>query len=134
MMCEIPSNAVIADQFLEHFDGFSIGSNDMTQLTLGLDRDSALVAGGFDERDPAVLHMLELAIKACKKRGQVRRHLRPGPLRPPRPGRVAPARGHRVDVAQPRHRRRHLAAPRIDRHYFGEVVVKTGRETTTSPK
>jgi len=67
MMCEIPSNAVIADRFLEHFDGFSIGSNDMTQLTLGLDRDSALVAGGFDERDPAVLHMLELAIKACKK-------------------------------------------------------------------
>jgi len=67
MMCEIPSNAVIAEQFLEHFDGFSIGSNDMTQLTLGLDRDSALVAGGFDERDPAVLHMLELAIKACKK-------------------------------------------------------------------
>ena len=67
MMCEVPSNAVIADQFLEHFDGFSIGSNDMTQLTLGLDRDSALVAEGFDERDPAVLHMLELAIKACKK-------------------------------------------------------------------
>jgi pyruvate,water dikinase len=67
MMCEIPSNAVIAEQFLEHFDGFSIGSNDMTQLTLGLDRDSALVADGFDERDPAVLHMLELAIKACKK-------------------------------------------------------------------
>jgi pyruvate, water dikinase len=70
MMCEIPSNAVIADQFLEHFDGFSIGSNDMTQLTLGLDRDSALVAEGFDERDPAVLHMLELAIKACKKQGK----------------------------------------------------------------
>ncbi len=67
MMCEIPSNAVIADQFLEHFDGFSIGSNDMTQLTLGLDRDSALVSAGFDERDPAVLYMLELAIKACKK-------------------------------------------------------------------
>jgi len=70
MMCEIPSNAVIADRFLEHFDGFSIGSNDMTQLTLGLDRDSALVAGGFDERDPAVLHMLELAITACKKAGK----------------------------------------------------------------
>jgi pyruvate,water dikinase len=70
MMCEIPSNAVIADQFLEHFDGFSIGSNDMTQLTLGLDRDSALVADGFDERDPAVLHMLELAIKACKAQGK----------------------------------------------------------------
>lgn len=70
MMCEIPSNAVIADRFLEHFDGFSIGSNDMTQLTLGLDRDSALVADGFDERDPAVLHMLELAIKACKAQGK----------------------------------------------------------------
>lgn len=67
MMCEVPSNAVIAEQFLEHFDGFSIGSNDMTQLTLGLDRDSALVADGFDERDPAVLHMLSLAITACKK-------------------------------------------------------------------
>ncbi|MDO9457439.1 phosphoenolpyruvate synthase [Nocardioides sp.] len=70
MMCEVPSNAVLADQFLDHFDGFSIGSNDMTQLTLGLDRDSALVADGFDERDPAVLHMLELAIKACKARGK----------------------------------------------------------------
>jgi pyruvate, water dikinase len=70
MMCEIPSNAVIADQFLEYFDGFSIGSNDMTQLTLGLDRDSALVADGFDERDPAVLHMLELAITACKAQGK----------------------------------------------------------------
>ncbi|NYD57442.1 pyruvate,water dikinase [Nocardioides marinisabuli] len=70
MMCEVPSNAVLAEQFLEHFDGFSIGSNDMTQLTLGLDRDSGLVADGFDERDPAVLHMLELAIKACKKQGK----------------------------------------------------------------
>jgi pyruvate, water dikinase len=70
MMCELPSNAVIADAFLDHFDGFSIGSNDMTQLTLGLDRDSALVAGGFDERDPAVKYMLSAAITACKKRGK----------------------------------------------------------------
>ncbi|GAA1880851.1 phosphoenolpyruvate synthase [Lapillicoccus jejuensis] len=70
MMCEVPSNAVIAEKFLEHFDGFSIGSNDMTQLTLGLDRDSGLVAAGFDERDPAVQHMLELAIAACKKQGK----------------------------------------------------------------
>jgi pyruvate,water dikinase len=70
MMCELPSNAVIADQFLDHFDGFSIGSNDMTQLTLGLDRDSALVAGGFDERDPAVKFMLSTAIAACKARGK----------------------------------------------------------------
>ena len=70
MMCELPSNAVIADQFLDHFDGFSIGSNDMTQLTLGLDRDSALIAGGFDERDPAVKYMISAAIRACKKRGK----------------------------------------------------------------
>ncbi len=70
MMCEVPSNAIIADQFLDHFDGFSIGSNDLTQLTLGLDRDSALVAAGFDERDPAVKQMLSLAIAACKARGK----------------------------------------------------------------
>jgi len=70
MMCEIPSNAVLAAQFLEYFDGFSIGSNDMTQLTLGLDRDSGLVAGDFDERDPAVKHMLRLAIQACRKAGK----------------------------------------------------------------
>ncbi len=70
MMCELPSNAVLAKEFLEFFDGFSIGSNDMTQLTLGLDRDSALVAGSFDERDPAVLAMLEMAIKACRDAGK----------------------------------------------------------------
>jgi pyruvate, water dikinase len=70
MMCELPSNAVIADQFLEHFDGFSIGSNDMTQLTLGLDRDSSLVAASFDERDPAVQFMLGAAIDACKAAGK----------------------------------------------------------------
>jgi pyruvate,water dikinase len=70
MMCELPSNALLAGDFLEHVDGFSIGSNDMTQLTLGLDRDSALVAGGFDERDPAVLALLEMAIKACLERGK----------------------------------------------------------------
>ncbi len=70
MMCEIPSNAVNAEAFLEHFDGFSIGSNDMTQLTLGIDRDSALIAADFDERDPAVKHMLSLAINACRKQGK----------------------------------------------------------------
>ena len=68
MMCEIPSNALLADQFLEHFDGFSIGSNDMTQLTLGLDRDSGgQIAATFDERDAAVKMMLSMAIKACRK-------------------------------------------------------------------
>jgi pyruvate,water dikinase len=70
MMCELPSNAVLAEQFLEHFDGFSIGSNDMTQLTLGLDRDSGVIAHLFDERDPAVRHMLRLAIQACRKHGK----------------------------------------------------------------
>jgi pyruvate,water dikinase len=70
MMCELPSNAVLADEFLEYFDGFSIGSNDMTQLTLGLDRDSGLVAGVFDERDPAVKAMLAMAIRACRRQGK----------------------------------------------------------------
>jgi pyruvate,water dikinase len=70
MMCEVPSNAVLADQFLEFFDGFSIGSNDLTQLTLGLDRDSGLVADGFDERDPAVKALLGQAIAACRSRGK----------------------------------------------------------------
>ena len=72
MMCEIPSNAILADQFLEYFDGFSIGSNDMTQLTLGLDRDSGmeLLAIDFDERDPAVLFMIERSIDACLKQNK----------------------------------------------------------------
>ncbi|MEG1052877.1 MAG: phosphoenolpyruvate synthase, partial [Janthinobacterium sp.] len=72
MMCEVPSNAILADQFLDHFDGFSIGSNDLTQLTLGLDRDSGmeLLAADFDERDPAVKALLALAIKACLARGK----------------------------------------------------------------
>jgi pyruvate,water dikinase len=66
MMCELPSNAVLAREFLQYFDGFSIGSNDMTQLTLGLDRDSSLIAKSFDERDPAVMKMLSMAISACR--------------------------------------------------------------------
>jgi pyruvate, water dikinase len=70
MMCEIPSNAILAEQFLQHFDGFSIGSNDLTQLTLGLDRDSGLVAALFDERDPAVKSLLSMAINACRKQGK----------------------------------------------------------------
>jgi pyruvate,water dikinase len=72
MMCEVPSNAILAEQFLEHFDGFSIGSNDLTQLTLGLDRDSGmpLLAADFDERDPAVRALLSMAIAACRKQGK----------------------------------------------------------------
>jgi pyruvate,water dikinase len=70
MMSELPTNALLADQYLEHFDGMSIGSNDMTQLALGLDRDSALVADLFDERDDAVKALLEMTINACKKQGK----------------------------------------------------------------
>jgi pyruvate,water dikinase len=70
MMCEVPSNALLAEQFLDYFDGFSIGSNDLTQLTLGMDRDSGLVAEGFDERDPAVKALLKRAIAACRARGK----------------------------------------------------------------
>ena len=70
MMCELPSNAVLADEFLEYFDGFSIGSNDLTQLTLGLDRDSGIIADAFDERNPAVKFLLARAIAACNKAGK----------------------------------------------------------------
>ena len=70
MMCEIPSNAILADEFLQHFDGFSIGSNDLTQLTLALDRDSGLVADLFDERDPAVKALVSMAINACHSRSK----------------------------------------------------------------
>ncbi|MFZ9511197.1 MAG: putative PEP-binding protein, partial [Burkholderiaceae bacterium] len=72
MMCEVPSNAILATEFLQYFDGFSIGSNDLTQLTLGLDRDSGmeLLAADFDERDPAVKAMLSRAIEACKAQGK----------------------------------------------------------------
>jgi pyruvate,water dikinase len=70
MMCEVPSNAILASEFLDIFDGFSIGSNDLTQLTLGLDRDSAIVAHLFDERNPAVKKMLSLAIEAAKAKGK----------------------------------------------------------------
>ena len=70
MMCELPSNALLADEFLEHFDGFSIGSNDLTQLTLGLDRDSGIVSKLFDERNPAVKKLLSMAIQAAKVKGK----------------------------------------------------------------
>ncbi len=70
MMCELPSNALLAEEFLEYFDGFSIGSNDLTQLTLGIDRDSGLIAHLFDERDAAVKVLLEMAIQACRKQGK----------------------------------------------------------------
>jgi pyruvate,water dikinase len=70
MMCELPSNAILADDFLQYFDGFSIGSNDLTQLTLGLDRDSGLIANNFDERNDAVKKMITMAIEACHRQGK----------------------------------------------------------------
>ena len=70
MMCEIPSNALLAEQFLEYFDGFSIGSNDLTQLTLGMDRDSGILADGFDERNDAVKVLLTMAIQTANRLGK----------------------------------------------------------------
>lgn len=70
MMCELPANAILAEQFLEYFDGFSIGSNDLTQLTLGLDRDSGVIAHLFDERNEAIKSLLHMAISACKKQNK----------------------------------------------------------------
>lgn len=70
MMCEIPANALLAEQFLEYFDGFSIGSNDLTQLTLGMDRDSGILADGFDERNDAVKVLLKMAINTCNRLGK----------------------------------------------------------------
>jgi hypothetical protein len=112
MMCEVPSNAILADQFLEYFDGMSIGSNDLTQLTLGLDRDSglALLAEDFDERDPAVKALISRAItpaappastSASAARARATTRLR----------RLAGGGGHRVDVAEPGFGGRHLDAP-----------------------
>jgi pyruvate,water dikinase len=69
-MCEIPNNVLLIDRFAELFDGFSIGSNDLTQLVLGVDRDSALVAFDFDERDPGMLEMLKLAVEGAKRNGR----------------------------------------------------------------
>ena len=70
MMCEIPSNAILAEQFLHYFDGFSIGSNDLTQLTLGMDRDSGILADGFDERNDAVKELIKMAIHTCNRLGK----------------------------------------------------------------
>ena len=81
MMCEVPANAILAEDFLRHFDGFSIGSNDLTQLTLALDRDSGLVADLFDERDPAVKQLVSRAIRACRA-AEICRHLRASAFRP----------------------------------------------------
>jgi pyruvate,water dikinase len=112
MMCEVPSNAILAEQFLQHFDGMSIGSNDLTQLTLGLDRDSGLeqLAADFDERDPAVKALISRAIAACRATGKYVGICGQGPSDHPGLRRLAGGRGHRLDLAEPGHGGRHLAA------------------------
>ena len=109
MMCELPTNALLAEEYLEHFDGMSIGSNDMTQLTLGLDRDSAIVAKAFDERDPAVKTPAGDGHCGLPQARQIRRHLRSGTLRPSRPGTLARRAGYREHVAQSGYGGRNLA-------------------------
>ena len=111
MMCELPTNALLAREFLEHFDGMSIGSNDMTQLTLGLDRDSAIVAPLFDERDPAVKALLAMAIKACKESGKYIGICGQGPSDHPDLARWLVDQGIDSPVAQSRYGRRDLAVP-----------------------
>ena len=111
MMCEVPSNALLADEFLDIFDGFSIGSNDLTQLTLGLDRDSAIVANLFDERNPAVKKLLSMAIQAARAKGKYIGICGQGPSDHPDLAEWLMQAGHRVGVAQSRHRGRYLAAP-----------------------
>ena len=111
MMCEIPSNALLADDFLEHFDGMSIGSNDMTQLTLGLDRDSALIADLFDERNPAVLAMLKMAIDACRRQGKYIGICGQGPSDHPDLARWLLDQGIESVSLNPGHGARNLAVP-----------------------
>ena len=112
MMCELPTNALLAERYLEYFDGMSIGSNDMTQLTLGLDRDSAIIAKLFDERDDAVKALLKMAIDACRKHGKYIGICGQGPSDHPGARALAGRAGHREHLAQSRYRRRDLAVPR----------------------
>ena len=109
MMCELPSNALLADEFLDIFDGFSIGSNDLTQLTLGLDRDSAIVAHLFDERDAAVKKLLVDGHQGGQGERQVHRHLRSGSVGSSGSGRMADAAGHRIGVAESGYGRGYVA-------------------------
>jgi type III secretion system FlhB-like substrate exporter len=110
MMCEIPANVLLADEFLQRFDGFSIGSNDLTQLTLGVDRDSSLVAASFDERNPAVKKLLAEAIAACKRNGKYVGICGQGPSDHPDLAGLADGSGHRFDVAESGYRGEHLDA------------------------
>ena len=130
MMCEVPSNAVLADEFLQYFDGFSIGSNDLTQLTLGLDRDSGLelLAADFDERDPAVQG---LAVARPSGPARPRASTSASAARAPATTRISPVAGRRrhfVDLAQSRQRDGDLAKPRKAKQRvlkFGLLLTET---------
>ena len=115
MMCELPTNAVLADRYLEYFDGMSIGSNDMTQLALGLDRDSGVVAKLFDERDDAVKALMAMAIKACKAQGKYVGICGQGPSDHPELARWLVEQGIDSLSLESRHGGRDLDVPRADR-------------------
>ena len=103
-MCEIPNNVILIDRFAEYFDGFSIGSNDLTQLTLGVDRDSEIVAFDYDERDEGVKEMIRLAVEGCRRQPDPLGAVRAGAVGLPRHGGVPRRARHRLDEPQPRHR------------------------------
>ncbi len=134
MMCEIPSNALLADRFLEHFDGFSIGSNDMTQLTLAIDRDAGgAIASTFDERDDAVKAMLGDGDRGVPQGRQVRRHLRAGPVGSSRARAMARRAGDREHFPQSGHGGGDLAASRRAEGLTASVERVTGRSSEADP-
>ena len=132
MMCELPTNALLAERYLEFFDGISIGSNDMTQLTLGLDRDSAIIAKLFDERDDAVKALLTMAIDACRKHGKYIGICGQGPSDHPDLARWLRRAGHREHLAESRHRRRDLAVPRRRTRCRERIEVTTRASRSAS--
>ena len=102
-MCEIPNNVLLIDEFAKRFDGFSIGSNDLTQLTLGVDRDTEIVAFDYDERDEGVKEMIRLAVEGCRRNGNPLRAVRTSAIGLPGDGRVPGPGRHRLDEPQSRH-------------------------------
>ena len=127
VMCEIPNNVILIDRFAELFDGFSIGSNDLTQLTLGVDRDSELVAFDYDERDEGVKEMIRLAVEGCRRNGIALRTLRPGALRLPGHGRVPGGARHRLD--EPQSRTRVIRTTRLVLEVEARLGGRVGRGT-----
>jgi len=132
MMCELPTNALLADQYLEYSTACRSASNDMTQLTLGLDRDSGVIAHLFDERDPAVKAMMAMAIQACRKAGKYAGICGQGPSGPPRSGSVAGGSGHRIDVAESGYGGRDLAEAGGQHPLIRSAAVSEGQPTPSA--